>query len=172
MPTAKITGSSISTNQDGSEKVLLLQVEISDPDDIQTIEMFRGSGVDFKPTKDSLVFVVEAGQANKIAVAVNDGVEPASDLGEGERETYAVSGTSRKATHRQKVDGSHVFNGGVDFAVRYTALETAFNELKAKWDAFANSYVPGGPTAVGTPPTALASSADISQAKIEEILVP
>lgn len=172
MPTAKITGSQIKQNQDGDEKVLLLQVEISDPDDIQSAEMFRGFGVDFKPTKGSLVFVVDAGQANKIAVALNDGTEPAADLGEGDRESYAVSGTSRKATHRQKTDGTHTFNAGIDFAVRYTALEAAFNELKGKWDAFANAYVPGGPTAVGLPPVALASSADISQAKVDEIKIP
>ena len=79
-------------------------------------------------------------------------------------------------------DGFLKLMEGTDNAVRYSALETAFNQLKddyndlsTKWSAFATAYVPGGPAFQGTPPTASTSSpntSDITAAKVDEINLP
>jgi hypothetical protein len=80
--------------------------------------------------------------------------------------------------------------GDADFMVRFSAMEAAFNEFRDDFNAaladinqnsadiaaFAAAYVPGGPAAVGLPPTftygdnqPADSAADISGAKIDEI---
>lgn len=69
-------------------------------------------------------------------------------------------------------DGTVEIVGNTDNAVRYSALETAFNDLQDQWNAFANAYTPGSPTVLGTPPTATPSTGDIAASKIEEIKVP
>lgn len=66
-------------------------------------------------------------------------------------------------------DGTIEMLGTADNLVRFSALETAFNQLKDDFNAFANSYVPGGPSSVGLPATVNPSMADISGAKIGEI---
>ncbi len=73
-----------------------------------------------------------------------------------------------------KSDGSGVIsiNGDSDYAVRFTKLETEFNKLRDAWDIFATAYVPGSPSVTGLPPSASASGADLSGAKIESIKVP
>lgn len=173
MVTGLVKGSEIKKNRDADKKSLLLQVQITNPDDIQTIEAFLGSGEDFNPPDNSRIVYIAAGNAFKIAVAIDDGVEPAEDLEKGERELYSTdNGGGRKATHRLKKDSTHVFNGGEDYAVRFSELETAFNKFKDDFNKFANQYVPGGPTAVGLPPKVIPSTADIAPAKVEEILIP
>ena len=42
MPVGKVTGVEITTNNDGEDDTIMLQVEISDPDDIQDIEHYSG----------------------------------------------------------------------------------------------------------------------------------
>jgi hypothetical protein len=65
-------------------------------------------------------------------------------------------------------------NGDTDFAVRYSELESAFNQLKQDLNAFILVYNTHSHSAFGGPPSAtgLDSAADISGAKIEEIKVP
>lgn len=82
-----------------------------------------------------------------------------------------------------EIKGSEViFKDGEDFAVRYTQLESEFNELKEKfndmvqsWNLFAGAYTPGGPSTQGLPPTASTatqSAADITKTKVESIKLP
>jgi hypothetical protein len=80
-----------------------------------------------------------------------------------------------------KNDGKMEIGGDSDNLVRYSKLETAFNQLKSdhdalaqKWSAFTASYVPGSPSSVGLPPTLAGqnvnpSTANIGPAKIDEI---
>ena len=79
-----------------------------------------------------------------------------------------------------------IFHDGTDYAVRYNELETAFNQLKQDFDDFVttvyNTHIhPATTTAtVGTGPvgvvtvnpstsTGLSSTADISNAKVDNI---
>jgi hypothetical protein len=186
---AKVTSIEIGKNRDGDNKVLLLQAEITDPEDVQTIEAFRGVGEDYNPPSDSRVVYLAAGNAYKIAIAIDDGVEPDPSIEEGERELYssvAVAGVAtRKAKHRFKKDGKHVFNDGADWAVRFSVLEEAFNQLLDDHNSLVD-YVnkklvphthtaPTGATSTPLPPIvdpALPSFADITDAKVEEIMIP
>lgn len=59
--------------------------------------------------------------------------------------------------------------GDSNFAVKFNELKSAFDELQSQWNAFANSYVPGGPANVGLPPLANPSLANIDLCKNEKI---
>jgi len=186
---ALVKGFEIKKNRDGDKNVLLLQSEITDPEDIQTIEAFRGVGEDYNPPKGSRIIYLAAGNAYKIAVALDDGIEPDESIEEGERELYSsaveADALVRKAKHRFKKNGKHIFNDGEDDAVRYSVLEEAFNELLDSHNAlvdFVNQKLiahthtaPTGGTSPPLPPIttpANRSLADISDAKVEDIKVP
>lgn len=91
----------------------------------------------------------------------------------GDSVQYATDERGIKtATLFIRSDGTVEILGDADNAVRYSALETAFNELNDKFNTFANAYAPGGPATQGLPPTVLPSNADITGSKIDEIKVP
>lgn len=165
-----VIGYEVTENRDAEDKSLMLQVEISSEDDPQTVEYMQASGVDHNPPIGSAVVVNDLGQAWKIAMGADDFVEPESDS--GEYEIYASNGIAKKSRVKCKVDGTVELNGTADFAVRYSKLEAAFNDLQSKWNTFATLYAPGGPAGIGTPPSASTSSGDITQAKVTEIKVP
>ena len=90
--------------------------------------------------------------------------------GIGETRIYSTDSDGALKTYVWlKSDGTIEVGGNTDFMVRYSKLEEAFNELKGKFNSFANAYVPGGPSAQGLPATVQPSNADITQAKIAEI---
>ncbi len=178
--TGKVTGREVSTNRDGQKTVLNLQVEITSPEDIQTVELMQPAGEDTNPPDGSKVIILSAGSAWKIAVAVDDGIEP--EMQPGEKKVYSVSEGAIQAFINFLVSGNIEINGNADFAVRYTKLETAFNTLKSEFDTLVQTfnththvYNPGpgsgAPTAV---PAALGqpSQADISPAKVDTVKLP
>lgn len=173
MQIGRVASGEIRTNRDGEGKVLLLTVEISEPDDLQTVELITQAGENYNPPEDSTVIVIELGEAWKAAIACDDGIEPTA-LEEGERELYSSDGGVKKAiaTFKQNGDIELNINEYEDFAVRFSKLEEAFNDLQTAWNLFAGAYVPGGPAGIGTPPTASTSTKDIGEAKIDNIKVP
>jgi hypothetical protein len=102
--------------------------------------------------------------------------------GVGEKRIFSVKSNGSQSQYIWlKNDETIEIGGDEDNLVRYSKLETAFNELKSdhndlalKWSTFASTYVPGSPSTVGLPPTLAGqnvnpSTADISPAKIDEI---
>ena len=162
-----VRGFEIGPNRDGTNDVLLLQVEMSDPDDIQTVEYFSGAGDDTIPPVGSLVTILSVGRAWKIAIASNDNIAPS--MTEGERKIYSSDGGVIKAFINWLSSGILELNGNSDFAVRFNALETGFNTLRSDHNTFL-VHVHG---ASGTPPVppAVPSTASISAAKVDEVKI-
>lgn len=162
-----VKGFQIGPNRDGTQNVLLLQVEMSDPDDIQTVEYYSGAGDDTIPPEGSLVTVLSVGRAWKIAIASNDNIAPS--MAEGERKIYSSSGGAIQAFINWLSTGILELNGNSDFAVRFGALETGFNTLRSDHNTFL-THVHG---ASGTPPVppATPSTASISAAKVDEVKI-
>ena len=156
-----VTGSTIGPNRHGTRDVRLLQVVISDPEDVQTAEFLSGPGDDSAPELGSKVLLIGPGPAWKAVAACSDTVAPSIDS--GERKLYSVLNGVIQAFINLLSDGTLELNGGSDFAVRYTGLESAFNQLKADFDAHT------GHSTGGAPP---ASTADISGAKVTTVRVP
>jgi hypothetical protein len=193
----KVTGHEIKKNRDGEKNVLLLQVEVSDPDDIQTIEWYQASGQDSSPPINSLVAFLPGGQAWMIALGANDEIIPESDPGEYKIYSSAAgvikaflklfkTGLARleasiieiissgdieiTANGKTEINGSTVdLNGNTDFAVRFSILQTAFNQFKADYALHTHSGVSAGGVSTGvTSPT----TADITLAKVDEVKLP
>lgn len=101
-------------------------------------------------------------------------------LASGEKRIFSVDGDGELSQQIiLRNDGTMEIGGDADFMVRYSELETAFNQLKDDFDAHKHDGVVisvsggSGAPAVGVTgesgaPTAT-TSADISGAKIEEI---
>lgn len=185
----KVTGHEIRKNRDGVDDVCLLQVEVSDPDDIQTIEWYQASGVDSVPPINSLVAFLPAGRAWMIALGANDGIVPVSTPGDYKVyssaggvikaflkllstglarlealiiEIISSGGIEITATGITEINGSVVeLNGNTDFAVRFSVLSTAFNQLLADYNIHAH-----GGAGTDTPSSAAIAGAAVSDVKL------
>jgi hypothetical protein len=192
----KVNGYEIRKNRDGVNDVLLLQVEVTDPDDIQTVEFYQAAGRDSNPPINSLVAFLEAGNAWKIALGADDGIIPDSESGE-EKLYSSASGAIKafvkffktglarlsasiveilssetikiESTGKTTIDGSSVdINGDSDNAVRFSVLESEFNRFKSDFDEHTHVI----DTQAGITQPAIVSSADISGAKVDEVKLP
>jgi len=170
-----VTGREIKRNRDGARNVMLLQVEIADADDIQAAELIPASGEDYNPPNGARVFLVEAGAAYKIAVACDDGVVP--DTAEGEKRIYAISGGAATAMLRLLPDGTARLNEGAGTAVEFSRLKTAFDQLKADFDAHVHPAgllldSVAGPCTGTTAAILVGSTADIDNAESPTVELP
>ncbi len=187
-----ITSHKIGKNRDGDADRILLQVKMLD-EDVRTVELFPGAGVDSNPANGCRVEVVEANGV-KISGIVSDDIAPESDPGEYEIYSTDSPAVAKKASVKLasngdititaftgakieiKADGDIILNSGTDTAVKFSELETAFNQLKDDFDDFVNTVynlhnhptAPVGP--VSTPSvTGSPSTADISAAEVPEV---
>ena len=162
--TGIITGYEIGKNKNGTKKVLLLQVRISDSEDIQTVEYMNSPGDDSVPAIGSRVLVLQITKAWKIGIAVQDQIEP--EMSEGEKKLYSQENGEVKAYIKILKDGTIEINGNADFAVAYTdlntALQTFINDL--------NTKLTTALTAVGGSWTGI--SLDISGSKLDKVKMP
>ena len=180
--TGTVKGREIKKNRDGDEKVLILQVEISDPDDLQSVELITQAGEDYNPPDDSRVIITQSGRAWKIGIAVDDKIEPSVEV--GERKSYSSENGTIKAQIYYKKNGDLQLNDGDDWAVQFSALKNEFNELNDKYNDLVSKYnahihittatVAIGPPGVISPTTSQGSpsSAVIDNVKIDNVRLP
>lgn len=86
--TGIVRGYEIGKNRDSSQNVLLLQVEITE-NNIQAVEYMNAPGDNSIPPVDSIVTILSAGSAWKIAIACNDGKDFDTSIKEGEKYLYS-----------------------------------------------------------------------------------
>lgn len=175
--TGIVTGREFRKNRDGENNRLLLQVQITDADDVHTVEYMSPPGEDSNPPDGAKVLIIDVGRAYKVAIAADDNVQPS--MGEGEKKLYSISDGAIAAFINFLASGIIEINGNGDFAVRYNELETGFNQLKTDFNSFVTSVYnihshPTAPTGPISPPSASGSSsaADISAAKVDEVKLP
>ena len=142
-------------------------------------ELYGTHGVVSRASKKTRGVKIRIGKLSIVIAAYTYGVEPPEN--EGALKLYATDADgNEKGSHLLDNDGTHVFNEGEDWAVRYSALETAFNELQGQHNKLQSAIdlnthggveTCGGSTATPAPSGA-ESTTDISAAKVEEILIP
>lgn len=187
--TGKVRGRELSKNKDGVADKILLQVEITSPDDIQTVEWINHDGEDSSPPDNSLIVGVAVSPAYKIAIACDDGIPAESSPGEkirysqlnGKKRTSVVLKTDGSvlidtkdtagvqvskieidASGEISLDGSALnLNGSTDFAVRFSALNIALQAMLVSLNADIVSAGGSGSTVL-----------DISSAKAESVKLP
>lgn len=115
---------------------------------------------------------------DRLEMRTRDGVTFVAVVEDNTIEITADSSSIVMAT-----DGTITINGGSDFAVAYTDLKSAFDQLKSDFDTFVSSkynththsYLPGPgvatPTAVPIP-VGTSSTADMSGAKVDKVKLP
>lgn len=106
----RVTGYEIGKNKESETNSLLLQVELTESKDIQTVELFRHAGVDYNPVSDSIVIVLPIADALQIGIAVDDGITSESEP--GEYEIYSSVNGEKKARIKCFLDGKVKLNGG------------------------------------------------------------
>ena len=153
------------TGERGGQRLLILHVQFTSPEDIQYVEVRGAPGDDFKPAIGARVLCAALGPSKKQALAVDDMMPPEESFKNGERRIYASLNGTRVSMVYCKTDGSVVLNNGADFAVAFNRLQTKLFELEGALRAHTHG---GGATP--TWPTAL--DLDISDAKSETVYIP
>ncbi len=132
--TGIVTGKRIGKNKDGTKEVLLLQVEMADPEDIQTVELMSQTGENSNPPVGSRVLVVGAGPAFKLAIASDDSIVSAT--ADGEKIIYSTSadGKTVASSVYLKNDGTIIAKNGTvtitaDAAGKLTAVTDGNTEI-------------------------------------------
>lgn len=177
----EVIQSAVVPDPDGDGHILTLQVQITDPDDIQDIELMRHAGVDYKPPEDSQVVIVEIHPSYRVAIACDDGIEP--EAAEGDYEIYGSDSGAKTSRVKCVYDGQVEVNGTGDWAVRYTELKTAFDQLKTDFDALVgvfnnhqHAYVGAGTGSSDQTTTGAqsgsTSSADMTNSKVDTVELP
>lgn len=107
-----VTGKQTGKNKDGTKDVLLLQVEMTDPEDIQTVELMSQTGENSNPPTGSRVVVIGAGSAFKLAIASDDDIVPAT--ADGEKIIYSTdeTGAATVSSIYLKNDGTIIADNG------------------------------------------------------------
>lgn len=143
--------------------------------DVRNSEDFSPFGIDGNPLKDMVAIAVQSGQDGKAFII---GYLNKNQLAEpGELRLFSLDASGVEKTYQWfKKDGTIEILGNTDNMVRYSELETAFNQLKDDHDRLVilfNTHTHSGGTIMGnTGPvsaTGLPSTADITPAKIDEI---
>ncbi len=142
-------------------------------------ELYGTHGVVSRASKKTRGVKIRIGKLSIIVGAYTYGVEPPDN--EGALKLYATDADgNEKGSHLLDNDGTHVINNGEDWAVRYSKLEEAFNELKgqhnklqAAFDLHTHGGVEtGGGSTAAPAPSGAESTADITPAKIVEVRLP
>lgn len=136
-----VISGSVETNRDGETNSRLLQVSISDPEDIQTVEWAHAAGDDYNPPPGTAVIVVDLGEAWKVAIAADDLIDPS--VLPGEREIYSQVAGVKQASLKLLVSGileAHSITGvtGIDFVAIASKIDQIITDIH---DVF-NTWVP------------------------------
>lgn len=110
MQSGKVTGREIKKNKDGLKKVILLQVEVTSSEDIQSVELMNQTGEDNNPPNDSRLTIIDIGQAFKIAIASDDNIDPITDPGEKRIYSTDEDNLIVKSSILMKNDGTIIAN--------------------------------------------------------------
>jgi len=196
-----VVGSEIVENLDSDKDSRMLSVELSEAEDVQSVEYINQNGEQSSPLDDTTVLVLDLNQTWKLAIAINDLVDIDETLERGEKKIYAVDsdnnvvawiylngdGSIRLDNGSGSIEltasGNIVNNDGSDWVTQFTAMKSAFDTLLSDLNTFITTYnshthpyLPGPPGSTTptspTTSTGTSSSADMSSAKVETVLVP
>lgn len=150
----------------------------------ETSQVFYSDGLISNPAKGTIGLRISKGSLDIVVGSMNYQIPIPEN--QGEKLLYSTDADGVvKCKLFLDTEGNFIFNSGSDNAVRYSALETAFNQLKTDFENLVTAYnshihittATVGATAVPgvispTTSTGSPSTADITPSKIEEIKVP
>jgi hypothetical protein len=175
-----VTLTEVTKNRDSEKNVLMCQTVITDPTDVQDVELITQAGVDYNPPPNATLVITQVGAAWKIGIACDDGIEP--EVNPGEYQIYSSATGVKKAKITLGLDGTITcentggsitldptgvveVNSSVDSAGLTSKIDTFISTLdtvfRTGWVVLPNdggaalkaAYI----TAFGTPPATVAS---------------
>jgi phage gp45-like len=161
----RITGGNVELNRDSDTPGRVLNVELTDPNDVQSCELFTQAGDDTNPPDGSMCVVVTVSDALKIVIAVVDGLEP--DVEKGEREFYSQKDGQKKARLKLTLDGKVIHNDGD----RLVARKDDETESNITIDETFWTWINAVAGALGITPAPPSLTSKISEGT-DEVLVP
>jgi hypothetical protein len=168
MLTGIVTGQEIRKNRDSEINVRMLQVQISNPQDIQSVEYVPLAGDDNPPQNGDTVFILSFGQSYKCAIGVRDAI--VASMSAGERKLYSRDSNGDIAAFINLLAGGNVeLNGNAFSAVRFAELQTAFDALKSVVNTHTHLYNPGPGSPIATAAGTPQSTADITPAESDTV---
>jgi hypothetical protein len=132
-------------------------------------ERYAPSGDDSPPLPDDIVFFSRNQATGQYVYLGTLDQANAPVAAAGEKRLYARDSNGNiVSTIFLKGDGKLELNGSANTAVAFAALQTAYNELQAAFNAHTHPTAPVGPI---SPPTGT-SSGDISLAEVDKVKLP
>lgn len=163
-----------------AEGLRRIKVQRLGKSDIQTPFQGNPAGIDSQPLPGLKAIHAQTGEKGEPVIIGYINEELLAQ--DGEIRVFSIdSDGALKAYVHAKNDGILEVNGNADFMVRYSALETAYNQLKDDFDSFVSTYnththpVPGitagaaSATASVTTATGSPSTGDITPSKIDNV---
>lgn len=146
---------------------------------VETAIQAAAYGTDANPIEDCIAVYAQTGIKGKTVIIGYINKNAIAAVGEHRIFSTDADGAPQFYIHL-KNDGTCEIGGNTDNMVRFSELETAFNQLKDDHDALVTAFNthmhPTAATGAPSPPTpvpnqipAVVSTADISGAKIEEV---
>jgi len=142
---------------------------------VKTADQVSSFGDDSSPINDTLaVYASTSENSDNIIIGYINKNQKSTP---GEKRIFSLNQNGELSfSIHLRTDGTCEIGAADDNAVRYSKLESAFNQLKSDFNNLVMQYNLHQHTAANgaTPPTTqgVATQADISQAKIESIKVP
>lgn len=137
-----VTGRETAVNREaGGPAVRLLQVQITDHNDVQTVQLVGQAGEEVNPANGSLVLVLPGGQAFKLSAGTSDWVVPIMAVG-GKR-LYAIDPATGDVICdiQLKPDGTVVVANGLASFTMTPAGVFQFSGVSASFDCPVTSSV-------------------------------
>ena len=131
----RVTGREIKKNKDRGRATRLLQVEVTAPEDVRTVEHLTQSGEDTSPPDNAQVIIINIGEAWQIAISADDQIEPS--VLPGEKKIYSTdqAGITEKAKIHLKQDGEiEVDNGAINIVFSPNGNMTVTSSGEALFD--------------------------------------
>ena len=159
-----VKGYQVTNNRNSDHKVVMLQVQLSDSEDIQSVELYNPFGEKSIPQNEQRVLILQLSRAWKIAIAIDDKIDP-SDLNDGEKKLYSLDPSGAIAAFMTLTNTGELFlNGETDYAVRFLELKAGFDQLKSDFNNHIHTET-GASTSTPTVP----SAASIDDSKVDEV---
>lgn len=174
-----VTGNEVTIDRDGDSPVRMIQCQLSEEDDTQTVELIRGHGIDECPVSDFATAIILKIGNYSVCIGIDDAI--LSEVDEGEKEIYSILPVTntKAASILLKADGTIECNGNTDFAVAFNDLKTGFDQLKSDFNTFVTTIynlhnhptAPTGPVSVPSV-TGSSTSASIDASKVDTVKLP
>lgn len=147
--------------------------------DVQTSISAQPFGVDANPVKDMIAVYAPTSEMGKTVIIGYLNPDAVAEIGALRIYSTDTNGAV-KAVIYLRANGDAEINGAEDNMVRYSKLETAFNDLKSDFNKLVTAFnahlhptaavgPPSPPTPVPNSIPAIPSSADITGAKIDNV---